>query len=209
MKQLPYYLPITSLARNKVAIALLLSASLTACSSTSNSPAQADSMTNQGGKSQSLASEQRAYQHAQQTNQCEEHANRIANHAESIGSTAQYLAAAKAMNNCVSGALSNKEHQYNSQNNNQAQQDKIMKMMAVATLNFIKAGDTHTASREVERFKRVYPNQDLYFADYTSFLDTATALLSSQALAAEQLSSLNISRSLRDEIERKNYWLSH
>ena len=84
-----------------------------------------------------------------------------------------------------------------------------MKMMVVATLNFIKACDVITATREVNRFKRIYPHQDLYFEDYTSFLDTATALLSTEPLGASQMSSLNISRALRDEIERKHYWLNH
>lgn len=141
---------------------------------------------------------------AEINNQCQSHASNIAKHAESTASIAQYLAAAKAMNSCVDTALQKRNYK-----NNQSQQDTIMKMMAIATLNFIKAGDVVTATREVNRFKRIYPNQDLYFADYTSFLDTTTALLSKEPLHASQIISLNISRVLRDEIERKDYWLTH
>jgi len=61
----------------------------------------------------------------------------------------------------------------------------------------------------IDDFQHKYPHQDLYFANYTSFLDTATAILSSESLTAMQLSTLNISRKLRDEIKRKHYWLNH
>jgi hypothetical protein len=49
----------------------------------------------------------------------------------------------------------------------------------------------------------------LYFADYSSFFDTATALLEQQTLSRHQLAALNISADLRTEIERHQYWLSH
>jgi hypothetical protein len=87
---------------------------------------------------------------------CREHAQSIANHAELIASSAQYLAAAKAMSSCVSRALQTRTY-----NHNDKQDDLIMKMMATATLNFIKSGDVITASLEVERFKHSYPNRDL------------------------------------------------
>lgn len=135
---------------------------------------------------------------------CQRHAKKIAVHAESVASTAQYLAAANAMHSCVNNALQQRVH-----NSSQAHQDTIMKMMANSTLSYLKAGDVITARREVERFKRIYPNQDLYFDDYTSFIDTATALLSLEPLAPAQVSVLNISRALRNEIERKHYWLNN
>lgn len=171
----------------------MLTATLSACSTT---PAQNQT------KTQDLDRDK--YFTQQADIECQNHAQSIANHAELSASSAQYLAAAKAMNNCVSGALANRA--YNHGNDHQV---VIMKMMAIATLNFIKSGDVITANREVERFKRTYPNQDLYFEDYTSFLDTATALLSTEPLHSSQLSALNISRVLRDEIERKHYWLNH
>ncbi len=199
MNKKPYFLTFTSLAANKIVLVFLMTVGLAACSSTEPS-AKHDATTNNAANSTLVS------QISDSDDKCQAHANSIATHAESIASTAQYLAAAKAMNSCVSTALASNTPKHT---NTQVQPEEIMKMMAVATLNFIKAGDMHTASREVDRFKRIYPNQDLYFSDYTSFLDTATALLSSQTMAAEQISSLNISRALRDELERKHYWLSH
>jgi len=183
---------LTKIPTSKVAMPLLLAITLSACSTTAEQKDELPVVSNHNEQQVDIDSS------------CRDHARSIASHAETAASTAQYLAAAKAMNNCVSTALQQRTY-----NNNPNQQEIIMKMMAVATLNFIKAGDVLTATREVDRFKRVYPNKDLYFADYTSFLDTATALLSAEPMGPSQISSLNISRVLRDEIERKHYWLNH
>ncbi|MCJ8293952.1 MAG: hypothetical protein MJK15_06050 [Colwellia sp.] len=182
----------TKIATNKLTICLLLAITLSACSTL---PAKT--------KSEDLDKNTERYTR-QADIDCQIHAQSIANHAESTASSAQYLTAAKAMSSCVSNALKNSSY-----NHSKEQDDVIMKMMAITTLNFIKSGDVLTASREVDRFKRTYPNQDLYFEDYTSFLDTATALLTEEPLHSSQLSTLNISRVLRDEIERKHYWLNH
>ena len=192
----PHFLTFSTkvVSASKIALPLLLAITLSACSTTEKQTNEQPQAVNKNELN------------AENNSRCQVHASKIAEHAESAASTAQYLAAAKAMNNCVTTAL--KKRSFNT-DKYQDQQDTIMKMMAVATLNFIKAGDVLTATREVNRFKRVYPNQDLYFSDYTSFLDTATALLSPEPLRASQISSLNISRILRDEIERKDYWLNH
>lgn len=187
---------------SKLTMYLLLGITLSACSAT---PRQAE---NTQITNRQITTEQDITNHVDIEHidivQCNNHAQNIADHAESVASTAQYLAAAKAMNNCVTSALQNRSYKHNPEH-----KPVIMKMMAITALNFIKSGDVDTASREVERFKRVYPRQDLYFADYTSFLDTATALLSLEPLSASQVTSLNISRVLRNEIERKHYWLNH
>lgn len=183
---------LTKMTTNKLIMCLLIAITMSACSTISPKT-----------KKENLDRNADIYTQ-QADNDCQDHAQNIANHAESIASNAQYLAAAKAMSSCVSSALQNRTYNHNDEHD-----VVIMKMMAIATLNFIKSGDVITASREVERFKRTYPNQDLYFDDYTSFLDTAMALLSLESLHSSQLSALNISRVLRDEIERKHYWLNH
>ena len=179
----------------KYALLLVFALTLSACSMTKHQQESQVVAVNENQSSQ--------YETDSESN-CQNHAMNIAKHAESTASTAQYSAAANAMNSCINAALQKRAY-----NNNQTQQENIMQMMAVATLNFIKAGHVLSATREVERFKRIYPNQDLYFDDYTSFIDTATALLSIEPLGASQISSLNISRVLRDEMERKHYWLNH
>lgn len=132
--------------------------------------------------------------------QCRQHAMAIENQANISGASAQYLAAANALISCTDGLHFSRKS---------PERQQAMQLNAVSTLNFIKGGDVVKARAMIEKFKRRYPRQDLYFADYTSFLDTSTALLSSESLTAPQLAALNISRRLRDEIERKHYWLSH
>ena len=61
----------------------------------------------------------------------------------------------------------------------------------------------------LQKIQSTFPNKDLYFADYSSFYDTATALLQQQQLSRHQLAALNISADLRTEIERHQFWLSH
>ena len=183
----------TSIVNKKLTLCVLFSITLSACSSTSQQADNSNSHTSN-----------RNYIALQTDIECQSHAQNIASHAESTASNAQYLAAAKALHLCISTALTSTS--YNRTNEHEL---VIMKMMASATLNYIKSGDVITANREVDRFKRIYPSQDLYFEDYTSFLDTATVLLSVEPMHSSQLSSLNISRVLRDEIERKYYWLNH
>lgn len=185
---------LTNMTTTKVTMCVLIAITMSACSTL---PPQTPTQTQDINRNVEISIRQADAD-------CQDHAQSIANHAELIASSAQYLAAAKAMNNCIGSALQNRVY-----NDSDEHDVVIMKMMAVATLNFIKSGDVITASREIERFKRTYPNQDLYFEDYTSFLDTTTALLSLESLHSSQLSALNISRVLRDEIERKHYWLNH
>ena len=132
--------------------------------------------------------------------QCQQNALAIENQARISNSSAQYLAAANTLSSCIDGLDFDKKS---------PEQKKLMQLYAVSTLNFIKGGDVAKAQKMIDDFQHKYPQQDLYFTDYTSFLDTTTALLSSESLTAMQLSTLNISRKLRDEIERKHYWLSH
>jgi len=131
--------------------------------------------------------------------QCQKNAMDIESHAQKSASQAQYLTAARALNHCL----------INTTSSNDEQQQLVMKTMAMSTINYIKGGDVTSASAMVEQFKQQYPMQDIYFSNYTSFLDTATALISSNDISSLQLSSLNISRELRQEIERKHYRLTH
>jgi hypothetical protein len=145
----------------------------------------------------------------EQLAQCQQGADAIEQHAEKAASSAQYLNAAKTLMHCLVGLTPDNDSPKSPISFEGNEQQAVMKIMASATLNFIKAGDVVSANEMVETFKIQHPKHDLYFSDYTSFLDTATALLTTDNLSAGQLSSLNISRALRYEIERKHYWLSH
>ncbi|MGJ8691264.1 MAG: hypothetical protein ACSHW0_02140 [Thalassotalea sp.] len=133
-------------------------------------------------------------------NPCKASADEMALSAANSQSQPQYLNAAKIYRSCSVSVLSN---------NQQADTSAAMRLFVLSTMNFIKGGDLKAANNMVERFKRSFVQQDYYFANYTSFLDTAEALLQSGPTNAQLLATLNISTSLRQELLRKDYWLKN
>ena len=131
---------------------------------------------------------------------CEQQAIEMDSFAQQSGQAAQYLASAKAMLRCVSGIQFPKGH---------PDADKALRLMALSMINLVKGGDIDAAHIALKKTQSKFPNKDLYFSDYSSFFDTATALLEQQKLSRHQLAALNISSDLRTEIERHQYWLSH
>jgi outer membrane PBP1 activator LpoA protein len=131
---------------------------------------------------------------------CEQQAIEMDSFAQQSGQPAQYLASAKAMLRCVSGIQFPKGH---------PDAPKALRLMALSVVNLVKGGDIEAAHIALKQTRSKFPSQDLYFADYSSFFDTATALLEQQKLSRHQLAALNISADLRTEIERHQYWLSH
>ncbi|MFT6269506.1 MAG: hypothetical protein ACJAVV_002332 [Alphaproteobacteria bacterium] len=132
---------------------------------------------------------------------CVSYASNMRDKGETSGSPALLLSAANAMQGCVISPLPS----YLSK----AETEEVMKVMADTTLTYIKAGALDEALKELNKFETSFPGKDLYLPDYTSFVDTATALLNSTDLSAQRLLVLNISPALRQEIERKQYWLSN
>ena len=131
---------------------------------------------------------------------CEQQAIEMDSFAQKSGQAAQYLASAKAMLRCVNGIQFPKGH---------PDVDKALRLMAMSVLNLVKGGDIDGAHIALKKTQSKFPNTDLYFADYSSFFDTASALLNQQKLSRQQMAALNISADLRTEIERHQYWLSH
>jgi len=131
---------------------------------------------------------------------CEQQAMEMDRFAQQSGQPAQYLASANAMLRCVNGMQFPKGH---------PDADKALRLMAMSVINLVKGGDIDAAHVALRKTQAKFPNKDLYFADYSSFIDTATALLEQQKLTRHQLAALNISADLRAEIERHQYWLSH
>jgi hypothetical protein len=80
-----------------------------------------------------------------------------------------------------------------------------MRLNALAVVNFVKSGDLSSAQSAFDGFKVRFVQQDLVFADYTSFVDTATALLQPN-LSARQVAMLNINPTLKSELARKRQW---
>jgi len=111
---------------------------------------------------------------------------------------AQQIALANAASRCIENKSFFPQHPDN---------QMAMQLNALAVVNFIKAGETQLAEQSLAQFRKQFPQQDLLFADYTSFVDTAVALLQHSELSAHQLSVLNINKSLRLELKRNDYWL--
>lgn len=111
---------------------------------------------------------------------------------------AQQIALAKAATRCFENKIFYPQHPDN---------QTAMQLNALAVVNFIKAGESEMAEHSLDNFRRQFPQQDLLFADYTSFVDTAIALLEYNDLSAHQLQTLNINRALRNELKRQQYWL--
>lgn len=131
---------------------------------------------------------------------CEQQALEMDSFAQQSGQPAQYLASAKAMLRCVNGIQFPQGH---------PDADKGLRLMALSVMNLVKGGDIDAAHIALKKAQSKFPNTDLYFSDYSSFFDTATALLNQQKLSRHQLAALNISSNLRTEIERHHYWLTH
>lgn len=170
----------------KILSVVIFAAFMTACSSTQSNTATV------------LPTNNSYYQSIDAS--CEQQAIAMDNSAQQSGQEAQYLASANAMLRCVKGITFPKSH---------PDSDKALRLMALSVMNFVKGGDIDAANIALKKARSKFPTQDLYFADYSSFFDTATALLEQRKLTRHQLASLNISADLRAEIERKQYWLSH
>ncbi|MBF7073063.1 hypothetical protein ISG33_06585 [Glaciecola sp. MH2013] len=113
------------------------------------------------------------------------------------GSAAQNLALAKNAERCVDGIHFDSQHPH---------KEKAMQLKALAVMNFIKAGDSKSAKKSFDEFIRQFPQQDLFFSDYSSFVDTATALLNHKSLSKNQLMVLNINQAMRDDLVRQYHW---
>ena len=81
-----------------------------------------------------------------------------------------------------------------------------MQFTALAFVHFVKAGDMKLASDTLIQFRNTFPQQDLLFNDFTSFVDTATVLIKANDISTFQLTSLNINPALRAEIQRQRQW---
>jgi outer membrane PBP1 activator LpoA protein len=175
----------------KVLSVMFVAAFISACSSTTTSKTS-ERVNNQHHVNNDY------YQSMDAT--CEQQAIEMNSFAQRSGQAAQYLASAKAMLRCVKGIQFPKNH---------PDADKALRLMALSVINLIKGGDIDGAHLALKKTQSKFPNKDLFFADYSSFFDTATALFKQENLSRHQLAALNISSDLRTEIERHQYWLSH
>ena len=113
---------------------------------------------------------------------------------------AQHIALADRASRCIEGLRLHPKHPDN---------QKAMQLSALAIVNYIKAGDSANAEHAFSRFRQQFPQQDLLYTDYSSFVDTITALLNYDTLASHQIRMLNINESMRNELSRQYHWRRH
>ncbi len=109
----------------------------------------------------------------------------------------QYLMLAETSASCVAGLTFAPSH---------PDIHKAMQLTALSFVNYVKAGDMQSAANMLTQFRQSFPKQDLLFADYTSFVDTATVLVSQNEITEHHLAMLNINENLRAEMQRKLNW---
>ena len=113
---------------------------------------------------------------------------------------AKHIALADRASRCIEGLRLHPKHPDN---------QKAMQLGALAIVNYIKAGDSDSAERAFSRFRQQFPQQDLQYTDYSSFVDTIIALLNYDTLASHQIRMLNINESMRNELSRQYHWRRH
>lgn len=85
--------------------------------------------------------------------------------------------------------------------------DERMRIYALATLNYFKGGEVEQARRSFEGFKASYPDNDLYFADGSSFTETTEVLLGrTDPISFGQFAALNVNKRVKSEMRRLNHW---
>lgn len=81
-----------------------------------------------------------------------------------------------------------------------------MQLQAIVVKSYFKAGDIRSAKIAFTQFRTKFPMQDLVYDDFTSFVDTTTALLQYKQLTSLQLERLNINPVLKAELARQQRW---
>ncbi len=85
--------------------------------------------------------------------------------------------------------------------------DERMHAYALSIQNYLKAGDVEKARQNFQKFNEQFTDQDLYFADGTSYRETFRALLGPVSESEYgRYSLLNANTTLKAEMRRVNHW---
>lgn len=86
-------------------------------------------------------------------------------------------------------------------------QNQRMQLGALATVNFLKGGDAEKARQALATFKTNFPEQDLYFGDGSSFVQTAELLMArTEDIGFGAFATMNVNSGLKDEMRRLTHW---
>ena len=85
--------------------------------------------------------------------------------------------------------------------------DERISAYALSIQNYFKGGDVEHARANLDKFKRAFPDNDLYYPDGTSFTVTMEAVLGRREVwTFGEFAALNVNRTLKSEMRRLHYW---
>lgn len=129
---------------------------------------------------------------------CRDDATNLDAQARKQGSAARYLASARLLEKC--------EQQLGPNVDNIAK-DERLRSYALSIQNYLKGGDIAKARKNLQAFKKAFPDDDLSLADGSSFIDTMEVLLSMHDRPAiGQFSTFNVNQEVKAELRRVHYW---
>ncbi len=129
---------------------------------------------------------------------CQEEAIEFDELARSSGDTAKYRKSADIASGCEAGL--------GPEAANVAVQER-MQGYALGIQNYLKAGELDKASANLQKFKKAFPDKDLYYADGSSFTETMEILLGQRDESdLAPFARLNVNAALKDELRRARYW---
>ncbi len=130
--------------------------------------------------------------------QCRDEAVSLDELARNDGSRGRYLASAQLLEKC--------EAELGAEGRGVAV-DERMRAYALSIQNYFKAGDMDRARGNLARFRQAFPENDLYYADGSSFTATMEVLLGQRETdGPEAYAMLNVNDGLKDEVRRIGYW---
>ena len=114
------------------------------------------------------------------------------------GSAGTYFASAQVLERCESDLGPGTAN---------VSKDERMRTYALSVQNYLKGGDVTKARENFDKFRAAFPNNDLYYADGTSFISTMEALLGrTEPWTFGEFANLNVNNSVKSEMRRVHYW---
>ncbi len=129
---------------------------------------------------------------------CIDDALKVAEQAKASGQTGGYRTSAKIFERC--------EAELGSEAAQLAREER-MRNYALGIVNYIKAGDIRHAQTNLEKFKKAFDGHDLYLPNGASVIDSVSLLTTKRDDAsAQEMAMMNVSSTLRAEIQRVRFW---
>ncbi len=118
--------------------------------------------------------------------------------ARNSGSTGTYLASAQVLEKCEASIGTN---------GSGIARNERMRAIALSVQNYFKGGDVEHSRDNFDKFKRKFPDHDLYYPDGSSFIVTMDTLLGrKERWTFGEFSALNVNSTLKGEMRRMLYW---